>query len=132
MQTKDVHIRKTKNLVVDPTYLYYIRDFASFAGEHIGLSTPILIDLLDKSHEISSTGMYMINNFSLKVLYEGRSLIDILRSICHELQHQKQDEEKRIPENPQNIGGELEDEANIMCGIIIKLYTQNRKHIYKL
>lgn len=132
MQTNNVQIRKMKNLVVDPTYLFYIRDFAAFAAKHIGLTTPVLIDLLDKTYDITSTGMYMIHRFGIKVLYEDRSLIDILRSIAHELQHQKQDEEKRIPDNPQNVGGELENEANIMCGILIKLYVQDRKHIYKL
>lgn len=118
---------------VDPKYLFYINQFSNFAAKHIGINTPIHIVLVDKSYDqLSSTGMYFINEYKMKILYEGRSLVDILRSIAHELQHQKQNEEDEIPANPQNIGGHLENEANIMCGILIKLFIDERKFLYKL
>jgi hypothetical protein len=117
---------------VDSGYLFYINQFCHFASKHIGINTPINITLVDKSYPLSSTGMYMVNQYKVVVLYQDRSLVDILRSIAHELQHQKQNELDQIPANPQNIGGKLENEANIMCGILIKLFIQDRKHIYKL
>jgi hypothetical protein len=118
---------------VDPKYLFYINQFSLFAAKHIGINTPIKITLADKGYEnLSSTGMYFVNQYKITVLYENRSLVDILRSIAHELQHQKQNELNQIPDDPQNIGGELENEANIMCGILIKLFINDRKHIYKL
>ena len=121
--------------MIDKNYLYYIFDFCVFASECIGLTKPITVLLVDKNYsDIGSTGGYVVDKFLIKAMYEGRALVDILRSIAHELQHQKQNELDQIPPNPQNIGGRLENEANIICGILIKLYVnlKNSKHIYKM
>ncbi len=75
----------------------------------------------------STTGGYDPLNKKILALYEGRALVDILRSIAHELEHQRQDSLKLLPvdQPPQNIGGFLENDANIIAGILIKLYVQN-------
>jgi hypothetical protein len=127
-----VEIRKIRGMQVDAKYLFYINQFCHFAAKHIGINTSIKLSLVNKTYPLSSTGMYMVNQYKIIVLYENRSLVDILRSIAHELQHQKQNELDQIPTNPQNIGGKLENEANIMCGILIKLFINDRKFIYKL
>ncbi len=57
----------------------------------------------------------------------GRALVDILRSIAHEMVHNKQRELGQIDMNnpPPNIGGKIEDLANSIAGILIKDFTHN-------
>ena len=52
-------------------------------------------------------------------------MIDYCRTIAHELTHMKQDVDNRINGNEQEIGGEIEDEANVMSGRIVKFYIKN-------
>lgn len=131
----NVTIFKTKNVVLDSKYVHYIQDFVDFAAKSIGLKHPVKVILAHKDYSgITTTGAYDVKQFVIKATYEGRALVDIIRSIAHEMQHQKQDELGQIPENPQDIGGTLENEANIVPGILIKLYVKLRgaNEIYKL
>jgi hypothetical protein len=62
-------------------------------------------------------------------------LVDILRSIAHELVHHKQKEDgkfknqssKGIPE----VGGMIEDEANAIAGRLIKKYGKDNEGLYE-
>jgi Zn-dependent peptidase ImmA (M78 family) len=49
---------------------------------------------------------------------------DILRSIAHELIHQLQHQEGRIEYPVQDIGGEIEDEANAKAGSLVKTFIK--------
>jgi Zn-dependent peptidase ImmA (M78 family) len=53
---------------------------------------------------------------------------DILRSIAHELVHQMQHEEGRIEYPVQDVGGEIEDEANAKAGSIVKSFIKNDEY----
>lgn len=129
----NVQIFKSKPLVLDEKYLHYIRDFVNFTSNCIGLKHPIKLVLVDKNYSgIKTTGSY--SDYTIKVIYEGRALVDIIRSIAHEMIHQMQDEHNVIPANPQDIGGIIENEANIYPGILIKFYVKLKgcNEIYKL
>jgi hypothetical protein len=54
-------------------------------------------------------------------------MVDILRSIAHELTHNRQREIKsyEIGEEVPTIGGWIEDEANAKAGILIKDFAMN-------
>jgi Zn-dependent peptidase ImmA (M78 family) len=64
----------------------------------------------------------------------GRSLADFLRTLAHELVHFHQRKVGKIELNKQyqDVGGELEDEANAVGGQIIKSYGKKVKEIYDL
>jgi hypothetical protein len=49
---------------------------------------------------------------------------DIMRSIAHELTHKRQYEEDRVKHPVQDVGGEIEDEANAKAGAIIKKFIK--------
>ena len=61
---------------------------------------------------------------------KNRALVDIMRSLAHELVHHKQYEEGRLKVKPPDIGGEIEDEANAKAGQFIKMYALNNQNIY--
>jgi hypothetical protein len=125
-----IKILKKDSLTVDEQYVDQIISFIQFTSKLLDLKQDFVIYLIGKGQdESATTGGYNRENNTISVLYEGRALIDILRSIAHEIEHQRQNEKGLLPsfpDQPQNIGGFLENDANIIAGILIKLYV---KHI---
>ena len=61
---------------------------------------------------------------------KGRLIIDILRSVAHELVHHNQFESGEIKNNDvvKDIGGKIEDDANAIAGQLVKKFTyENEK-----
>ena len=64
---------------------------------------------------------------------KGRHFIDVCRSIVHELQHCKQNEEGRIGRNISKegeTGSDIENEANAVAGQIMRLYGKKHPKLY--
>jgi len=124
-----VTVYKKDDLQVDPGYIDYIINFVKFAAKVLKMDDQdFKIFLLGKGQDNqSTTGGYNPSNDNINALYEGRALIDILRSIAHEMEHQRQNKLNLIPtdKQPQDIGGFLENDANIIAGILIKLYVKH-------
>lgn len=120
-----IKVLKKDNLAVDGNYVDRIIHFIQFTAQLLKMDQDFVIYLLGKGQDDgSTTGGYHPGENTISVLYEGRSLIDILRSIAHEIEHQRQAALDLIPSSPQNIGGFLENDANIIAGILIKLYVK--------
>lgn len=120
-----ISIYKKNSLNVDENYINHIINFIKFTSKLLKINDDFNIILLGKGQDSNSTtGGYNKGNNSITVLYEDRALIDILRSIAHEIEHQRQNQFELIGDNPQNIGGFLENDANIIAGILIKLYVK--------
>jgi len=114
-----------------------IKSFISFVINRIGLNEPVNIFLHKGRDEyIMTTASYAPSENTNHVRVEGRALVDILRSIAHELTHNRQREvgSFRLDEPVQNIGGWIEDEANAKAGILIKDFALNlgNEEIYEL
>jgi hypothetical protein len=120
-----ISIYKKNSLNVDENYINHIINFIKFTSKLLKINDDFNIILLGKGQDSNSTtGGYNKGNNSITVLYEDRALIDILRSIAHEIEHQRQNQFDLIGDQPQNIGGFLENDANIIAGILIKLYVK--------
>jgi len=75
---------------------------------------------------------YTKENKIIKVNAHKRALVDVMRSLAHELVHHKQFEDGRLDTPPPDIGGEIEDEANAKAGQFIKMYAKNSPTIYDI
>lgn len=85
----------------------------------------VKIRLLGKSpNEPITTGCYSPQNKTISTICDGRHMIDYCRTIAHELTHMKQDMDNRINGNEQEIGGEIENEANVIAGIVMKKFIK--------
>lgn len=111
-------------------------EFCKFCVLKLKLSGDIEICLTGKTNKeigMSTGGFDIVSNKILARSY-GRALIDVLRSICHELIHYRQKEVDKFKpgDNIPNIGGEIEDEANALCGQIVKMYIneKNKRYLY--
>lgn len=105
-----------------------IKDFINFVCVKLKMQEPVKVYLRKGRDEyIQTTASYVPSENSNHVRCGGRALVDILRSIAHEIIHNKQRELGMFKpgEGVRNIGGHIEDQANSVAGIFIKDFTHN-------
>jgi hypothetical protein len=111
-----------------------IKDFCIFCQEKLGIKELPLIKIVSKRGSDMSTGAYVPQLNRIKVLAGKRALLDILRSIAHELVHRSQDEKgllkdigvqgDRGKDDKSDIGVWFEDEANAGAGALVKEFSR--------
>ncbi len=105
-----------------------LKDFINFTCAKLQISDPVTVVIRNGRDEyISTTASYLPNENENHIRAGGRALVDICRSIGHELTHNRQRELGifKPGEEVQNIGGKIEDDANSIAGILIKDFTHN-------
>lgn len=111
-----------------PERVDVVKDFISFVCGKLKMEEPVSVFLRNGRDEyIQTTASYVPGNNTNHIRCGGRALVDILRSIAHELTHNRQRELNMFKpgESVQNIGGHIEDQANSVAGIFIKDFTHN-------
>jgi len=110
-----------------------IVEFVKFVNSELGLQKTPKIKLLNGRGELKTTAHY---NYSgpdkiIKVNAKNRHIVDVMRSIAHEMVHHKQWEDGKLDgPKPPDIGGEIEDEANAKAGQFIKMFSKQDNTIY--
>jgi predicted nucleotidyltransferase len=111
-----------------PEKISVVKDFISFVCVKLKMAEPVSVCLRRGRDEfIETTASYVPSNNTNHIRCNGRALVDILRSIAHELTHNRQRELGMFGngDKVQNIGGHIEDQANSVAGIFIKDFTHN-------
>lgn len=100
--------------------------FVNFAKNKLKMNDHnINIRLLHAGPDINvTTGCYDPNNDQISVITQNRNPIDYCRTIAHEMVHQRQKYQNRLNGQIQEIGGEIEDEANYMSGRVVKEFIK--------
>jgi len=97
--------------------------------ENIKGSRPKIIFSNEKQGEdMHHTGWYRDSENLMWVYTGNRNLIDILRTVAHELVHRKQGIQGRI-KGPSAPGSKLEREADAQAGYLMKLYGAENPEI---
>jgi hypothetical protein len=107
--------------------------FVKFVKEQLEIKTVPTIKIQNNRDGLKTTANYDYTkeNKIIKVCSKGRALVDVMRSIAHEMVHHKQYEDGRLDgPQPPDIGGEIEDEANAKAGQYIKMYSKIDPTIY--
>jgi hypothetical protein len=78
-----------------------------------------------------SFGQYDPSKKSIVTYVENRNMADVLRTLCHELVHHKQNEEGRLKANSGETGSDIENEANATAGIVLREYGKVNSMIYE-
>jgi hypothetical protein len=109
-----------------------LENFIKFVKEEIKIKELPTILVQNHRKDIKTTASYDYTkkNKIIKVCGKNRALVDIMRSIAHELVHHKQYEDGKLDVRPPDIGGEVEDDANAIAGQLIKKYAQIDSSIY--
>lgn len=107
------------------------RDFVKFCKDHLELDDRVKIQFLNEHDPHITTGCYIPATREIRVLVKDRGLVDVLRSIAHEMVHQKQHVRGDLTESSGDDGSDHENEAHAQAGLIMRLYqSKNQKEIY--
>jgi len=109
-------------------------DFIKFASGHMNLqSLPKIIFTTDNkwAKQMRSFGQYDPTKKSIVTYVDNRNMADVLRTLCHELVHHKQNEEGRLEVNSGETGSDIENEANAIAGIMLRDYGKLNSMIYE-
>jgi hypothetical protein len=106
--------------------------FVKFVKDQLELDTVPVISIQNHRKNLKTTANYDYTKDEkiIKVCSKGRALVDVMRSIAHEMVHHKQFEQGRLKVQPPDIGGEIEDEANAKAGQYIKMFAKQDSTIY--
>lgn len=77
------------------------------------------------------TGRHIGGTNDVWVYVKNRNLVDILRTIAHELTHIRQDELNMIKLSSSYPGSPIELLADMVAGKLIKLYGKRNHHIFQ-
>ena len=109
-----------------------LNKFVKFVKNELDLENMPTISVQNHRDGLKTTANYDYTkeNKVIKVCSKNRALVDVMRSIAHELVHHKQFEQGRLEVKPPDIGGEIEDEANAKAGQYIKMFAKEDPSIY--
>lgn len=120
-------------MLIDPTLEYdknkisVIRQYVRFVIKKLKIDGFFRVVFTTEKEKlgVKTTAYYRDTDKVLVVYSKNRMLGDILRSVTHELVHKKQYEDGRITHPVQDVGGEIEDEANAKAGSLIKVFIKS-------
>jgi hypothetical protein len=107
-----------------------IEDFIKFSKNYLKLKWPVNINFTDSRDSGITTAGYNPNDKSSIIYIKSRAVVDILRSIAHELVHQKQHEEGELTNDSGKTGSPHENQANSIAGILMREYQKDHPEIY--
>lgn len=101
--------------------------YLKYAIDELGLNDQeVKIRLIGANpNEPITTGAYSPSEKTCATIIAGRHLVDWCRTLAHELTHFRQDVQGKLKTQHPEIGGEIEDEANVMSGRITKHFIKN-------
>lgn len=111
-----------------------VSKFVSWAAKKLQLDPVPKIVLSMDTEEAQTghhTGRHVDGENSVWVYAKNRNLVDILRTVFHELVHVKQGQEGRIEPGSSYPGSPIEAEADVMAGKYIKIYGEKNHHIFQ-
>ena len=107
-------------------------DFINFAKEFLGINDGVQVKLaFERTPDLKTTAYYNSTGF-LVVYVKDRAIIDVCRSIAHELVHHKQNLDGKLKDAVRDgeDGSPIENEANAVAGVIIRKYGRVHPEIY--
>lgn len=109
-----------------------LNKFVDFAAEFLGITNPKVI------LQFKRDGLVTTASYAGKVSHiyaKDRALVDIMRSIGHELTHMKQDMHGELDKQPHDKNNEegspIENEANAKAGVMIRKFGKMYPEIYE-
>ena len=112
--------------------IYVMRDFIRYCVLALGIKGKVVINLRnDKDIHLQTLASYSYdpNGDEIYIRAGKRHVVDIMRSVAHELIHKKQNEKGQLNDNSGKTGSPQENEANAGAGIIMRDYTSKNRFI---
>lgn len=123
--TENLNLKKA-NLILDK--------FVEFAASELDLKQlPEINFFTDTARSVKhkSFGGYGDNSINITVV--NRHIMDVCRTLAHELVHFKQDSEGRITsQDDGNDGSDIENEANARAAVVMRKWGKMHPEMFKL
>ena len=113
--------------------LKIMADFVNFAKDFLDIKDDIKVELaFERSKDLTTTAYYNHVDKRIKVYTKDRAIMDVCRSIAHELVHHKQNLDDRLnkPGEDGADGSDIENEANAVAGVIIRKWGKKHPELY--
>ena len=110
-----------------------VRDFVDFAGDRLGLERPPKIKLIrdpKQAAERKSFGGYMPGG-GIEINIGNRHIMDVLRTLAHEMVHHKQDVAGELNDRSGEDGSPEENEANAKAAVIMRLWAKMNPELFQ-
>lgn len=108
------------------------KDFIKFACNYLKIkSNGCKVTLTKDKSQTTTYAHYDPESKHIVVYTKNRSIGDILRSLCHELVHHKQNLENNLGPESGNTGSSQENEANSVAGIIMREFGAKYPQIFE-
>jgi hypothetical protein len=125
-----------EDLGLDINKVSLIGEFCLYCADMLPIQNGFTIHVVSDraSNNIATTAAYEVGNNTCKIYGKNRALVDICRSIAHEMTHMMQDQIGILKGPIRDAGGFHEDQANAKAGELIKLFAKSkegRKRIYE-
>lgn len=108
-----------------------LNEFIDFTAKELGIK-PVKVVLQYGREGLTTTAAY--ENGKIHVYAKERAIVDIMRSIAHEMVHLKQDIHKELDKNNHAAnnaaGSDIENEANAKAGEIMRKFGEIHPEIY--
>ncbi len=111
-----------------------VAEFTQWAAKKLGLKKIPKFELSRDTQEAQDnhhTGRHMMGGDTVWVYVENRNLVDILRTVFHEMVHARQDELGMIQQGDSYPGSPIEAMADMLAGKYIKIYGEQNHHIFQ-
>lgn len=110
--------------------------FISFISKKLEIKTEFHIYFTKdrKTNGIPTLALFNIPESKIMVYVKNRNVADVLRSVAHELVHKEQLDNGKFVYGDmiQDVGGDIEDEANAVAGAIIKEFSYSNSDVYEM
>jgi hypothetical protein len=108
-----------------------LHEFIGFAAEHIGLDQLPKFDFMfntDRSLQHKSFGGYGGKHIAITVV--NRHIMDVCRTLAHELVHFKQDLDDKLNDKSGETGSPEENEANAQAAVIMRNWGKKHPELF--
>jgi hypothetical protein len=104
-----------------------LRDFVGFCVDQLNIKRMPRVKLRrdpEWCRRNRTFGRYNDNAEMLEVAWGNRHIMDVLRTVAHELTHKSQHEREAVPADAGETGSAYENEANARAGILMRAWAQ--------
>jgi hypothetical protein len=106
--------------------------FVAFVRKELDLKQLPKIKLVQQigMSEHPTFGLFDPNTNTIQVATGDRHIMDVLRTLAHELTHHKQREEDRIQPGDGDTGSDIENEANAQAGVLMRDFADRNPNLF--
>ena len=109
---------------------YILYSGIKFANDKWDIKSNVKYFFSDSRDGFKTYAFFDPVNLEIHVYVKNRAVMDLVRSVCHEIWHCVQLESGKLDKSGkvQDIGGDIEDEANAKAGEIVKEFSYKFSH----